>query len=413
MHRGADKFFHLTYCTNIHPANGWNEVYANIQRYVPILKNRLSPTGDFGLGLRLSGRESLEVLQHNRLQHFRNFLHDQGLYVFTLNGFPYGPFHHQAVKTCVHSPDWREEERVAYTLRLVDILSALLPEGMEGSISTSPLSYKAWVNPRDTHTWRVFTRNIVRIAEALVKVKREQNRLIYLALEPEPDGLLENSDEITRFYKDWLLQEGAYMLAHALSVSTEQARMDLLEHIRVCLDTCHVAVAYEEPGVVLNRYERVGIKIGKVQVSSALKIIFPERAELLTGLVTRSAFARSLQPFMDSTYLHQVVQQNRDGSLRHYPDLDEALTLIQDRQIAQWRIHFHVPIFIDRYADSTTTFLSTQDAIVETLDLLQKRRFCQHVEIETYTWSVLPAEMRKDLLDSITREYEWVMMRLA
>jgi hypothetical protein len=115
---------------------------------------------------------------------------------------------------------------------------------------------------------------------------------------------------------------------------------------------------------------------------------------------------------VESTYLHQVVQQNRDGTLRHYPDLDEALSMIQDRQIAQWRIHFHVPIFIDRYADHNTTFQSTQDTIVETLELLTKRRFCQHVEIETYTWSVLPEDLRKDLLDSITREYEWVLKRL-
>jgi hypothetical protein len=412
MYRGSDKFFHLTYCTNIHPANGWNEVYANVQRYAPILKTRLAPRSPFGIGLRLSGRESCELQQPDQLRRFQQFLQEQNLYVFTLNGFPYGPFHHQPVKSRVHAPDWREEERVAYTLRLVDILAALLPEDVEGSISTSPLSYKAWVNPRDTRTWRLFTRNIVRIAEALVRVKQRKNRLIYLAIEPEPDGLLENSEEMTRFYKDWLLQEGAYMLAHALSVSTDKARTYLLEHIRVCLDTCHVAVAYEEPGVVLNRFERVGIKVGKVQVSSALKIVFPYRVEVLTALVARSALARSLQPFVESTYLHQVVQQNRDGTLRHYPDLDEALSMIQDRQIAQWRVHFHVPIFIDRYADCNTTFQSTQDTIVETLELLTKRRFCRHVEIETYTWSVLPEELRRDLLDSITREYEWVLQKL-
>jgi hypothetical protein len=395
--------YHLTYCTNIHPGNGWSEVFANLQRYVPALKARFAPHKTFGIGLRLSGRESSELLQGDHLQQFQDFLQERGLYVFTLNGFPYGPFHQQPVKALVHAPDWRDEERVAYTLRLIEILAFLLPNGIDGSISTSPLSYKAWINMQDTAMWRGFTRNIVRIAEVLVRVKHEHGKFIHLAIEPEPDGLLENSEEVVRFYTNWLLEEGAHMLSNSLSISRDEARSHLLEHIRICFDTCHVAVAYEAPETVLERFDQIGIKVGKVQISSALKVAFPDEE------VARADIACALEPFAESTYLHQVVQRNHDGSLRHYPDLIEALPYIQDQQIAQWRIHFHVPIFIDRFP----RFQSTQDTILDTLDLLAQRRFCRHLEIETYTWSVLPDDLKKDLGDSIAREYKWVLSNMV
>ncbi len=228
---------------------------------------------------------------------------------------------------------------------------------------------------------------------------REQGKLLHLDLEPEPDGLLENSQEVVAFFKQWLLDGGAHLLSESLHVSADEARQLLLEHIRVCFDTCHVALAYEEPGDVLARFAEVGIKVGKVQISSALKVVFPHLE------VTRAEIVRALEPFAESTYLHQVIQQNQDGTYRHYPDLIEALSSIQDQQIAQWRIHFHVPIFIDRFE----TFLSTQDTITRTIDLLQEKRFCDHLEIETYTWSVLPAELKTDLTDSIAHEYEWVL----
>ena len=44
-----------------------------------------------------------------------------GLYVFTINGFPYGPFHGQPVKAAVYRPDWREAERGRYTADLAEL----------------------------------------------------------------------------------------------------------------------------------------------------------------------------------------------------------------------------------------------------------------------------------------------------
>jgi len=202
--------FHLTYCTNIHAAEGWTAVSANLQRFAPALKQRLSSSDPFGIGLRLSARDARELLQENRLDEFRGFLDDRGLYVALINGFPHGSFHRTPVKADVYAPDWRDEERVRYTLDLIAILSRLLPEGLDGGISTAPLSYKTWVANADP---RSFTRNIVRIAEALARVREERGAVIHLDIEPEPDCVLETSDEFLHFFNRTLIPDGGLLLA--------------------------------------------------------------------------------------------------------------------------------------------------------------------------------------------------------
>lgn len=388
----------LTYCTNIHSSQGVNEVMANLERYAVPLKARLSPQEPFGVGLRLSGAESAELLSEGRLTQFKTFLDERGLYVFTMNGFPYGPFHGEAVKANVHAPDWRDEERVRYTLRLIEILAQLLPEGMEGGISTSPLSYKAWIDGEDEATWQLLTRNIVRVVEALVRVRAARGAFIHLDIEPEPDGLLERSDELAAFFQGRLLEGGARALAERLGGSVEQARAHLADHLQVCFDTCHVAVAYEDPAGALENYQRAGMRIGKIQVSSAVKVALP------TDLAARQDTARALAPFVESTYLHQVLQKNRDGGVTQFPDLPPALEHLNDPQACEWRVHFHVPIFVERFGQLS----STQDAIRRTFGLLRAQAFTRHLEIETYTWDVLPPDLKSPLLDSIEREYKWV-----
>ena len=178
---------HLTYCTNIHPAKGFSEVWESLKQHALPLKASLSPDAPFGIGLRLSGDESRELLAGDTLTEFKRWLDEHGLYVFTINGFPYGPFHGEAVKAQVHAPDWRTDERVAYTLRLAQILAELLPEGVTGGISTSPLSYKAWID-EDAATWRHLTENVVEVAACLAELHAERGILIHVDLEPEPDG---------------------------------------------------------------------------------------------------------------------------------------------------------------------------------------------------------------------------------
>jgi hypothetical protein len=402
MQLKTNDFFHLTYCTNIHPSNGWGEVLGNLRRYASALKERLAPDAPFGLGLRLSATESEELLQGDRLERFRTFLADHDLYVAILNGFPFGSFHRRVIKEDVFAPDWRQEERVGYTLRLIEILRHLLPEGLDGGISTCPLSYKRWIAPDDRAAWETITRNLVRVVETLVRVRREQDRLIHLDIEPEPDGLIENSAELAAFYQDRLLPFGAPLLADALRIPIAEARGYLLDHLQVCLDTCHVAVEYEDPRMVLERFANAGIRVGRVQISSALKVPLPESRQ------HRALMARHLEPFAESSYLHQVIEQRDDGTLHQYPDLGEALPMIQEPAARQWRIHFHVPLFVEEYG----LFGSTQEEIRTVFRSLKETPFTRHLEIETYTWDVLPPALKQDLLESVHREYRWVLDEL-
>src|SRR5207253_2234388 len=103
---GDDGFFHLTYCTNIHPGDGWAAVDANLRRFAPALKRRLSPAAPFGIGLRLSALDARELLEGDRVRELRDFLLDEGLYVALINGFPHGSFHRTVVKADVYAPDW-------------------------------------------------------------------------------------------------------------------------------------------------------------------------------------------------------------------------------------------------------------------------------------------------------------------
>ena len=338
---------HLTYCTNIHPAIGWEAVQESLRAHAPALKARLSPDAPFGIGLRLSGAESSELLEGDRLARFRGWLDAEGLYVFTINGFPHGAFHGRPVKADVHAPDWRTEERVAYTLRLAEILGALLPDDTPGTISTSPLSYAPWGADLDR-----CTANVARVGRELAGTR------IALAIEPEADGALATVDDLIRWWPDGL------------------------ENVTVCFDACHSAVAYEEPEQALDALDAAGIRVGKAQLSAAL-VVPPEAHD-------------ELRAFADPIYLHQVTER---GSHRSWPDLPQALA--DDGGGEEWRVHFHVPIFVDRYG----ALRSTQEHLEQCI----RRVRTAHLEIETYTWDVLPPGLKASSVDSIAREYEWVL----
>jgi sugar phosphate isomerase/epimerase len=353
----------LTYCTNIHAANGWDAVWRNLKHFAPALKARFAPGRPFGLGLRLSAREARELLD-GRLVEFRRWLDDSGLYVALINGFPYGNFHGEPVKESVYAPDWRQEERVAYTLDLVEILNALLPDGMEGGISTAPISYKGWgggtsAGAARTSACATTIRNLVRVGRAM------EGTRIHLDIEPEPDCVLENSEETIEFFGQW----GA----------------ELGEHVQLCFDCCHFAVEYEDSLEAIRRLRSAGIPIGRVQLSSAVQAVLPRDSD-------------RLRAFADSTYLHQVVTRD----LRHFPDLPQALDA---NATGECRVHFHVPLFTREYDGLS----STQDYVRAVIQETVRAPFTRHLEIETYTWDVLPGELKIDLLDSIGREYEWVL----
>lgn len=402
MKLGTSRPYHLTYCSNIHPGETWPAVFENLKSYTLPLKERLSPDAPFSVGLRLSDHSARELLAGDHLAQFKSWLDNNDLYIYTFNGFPYGDFHGQVVKDKVYMPDWRTRERVEYTLRLVKILAALLPADMEGGISTSPLSYKPWL-AGDTiainNAFNVSTQHLVEVTAKLAELHQQTGKLIHIDIEPEPDCLIENIDETVDYFTKWLYPKGGTLLSKQLDISQEQAEALLRTHIRLCYDTCHFAVEFEDADEVVQRMEAAGILIGKIQISAAVKVELPASAD------ERTRIAERLAPFVESTYLHQVVERISDGSLRHYNDLGDALPHIQKMEATEWRIHFHVPIFVDDY----NHIQSTQNDIIDALSILKTNRYAEHLEIETYTWGVLPEGLKQDLSASIQREFEWVL----
>jgi sugar phosphate isomerase/epimerase len=389
-----DGPLHLTYCTNIHAADGWPAVFAALRRFAPALKARFSPDAPFGVGLRLSARDARELLAAGT-DTFRSFLDDHGLYVAIINGFPHGSFHRSAVKANVYAPDWRDPERARYTRDLVRILSVLVPDGVDGGVSTVPLSYKPWVGAGSSADWDRIMANIADVAVTLVRAREERGCLIHLDIEPEPDCLLETTDETVSFFWKRLFTDGGARLSALAGIDLSRARELLQEHVRVCFDCCHVSVEHEEPIAALRAITAAGCRIGRIQLSSALDVDVP------AGEADRQAVLSRLRSFADSTYLHQVVCRT-NGALERHPDLDVAL---DHAGAGAWRIHFHVPLFTADYEGLGSTQSDVRRVILEAA----ASRVTRHLEIETYTWDVLPSPLKIDLLESIAREYEWVL----
>ena len=392
------KHYQLTYCTNIHPGENWDSVMQTLDIHIPSIKQTLSPDDHFGIGLRLSRQAAEQLMNAHCLATFKNWLNANDCYVFTMNGFPYGDFHRQRVKDEVHQPDWTTPERLDYTQKLFFLLAELLPESMEGGISTSPVSYKYWHKNEAAAAEAMGkgVQNLVQVAMQLHDIKTSTGQLLHLDIEPEPDGLLEDTQTTLDFYQNWLIPKGTEMLQQDKGMSAQEAEECLREHIQLCYDICHFAVMNEAPEEALHKFEAADIRIGKVQISAALKALLPEG--------DRQAKEAAFRQFAESTYLHQVVALNGKGGRKQYPDLPEALEEINQPEIKEWRTHFHVPVFLENYGE----LQSTQDDVIKTLDYLKTYHLTNHLEVETYTWEVLPENIRLELTDSIVRELQWV-----
>lgn len=392
-------FGHLTYCTNIHAGENWPNHFAAIEKYFPSIKEKISPDNAMGIGLRLSNEASIELIKKENLSAFKKWLKDQDAYVFTLNGFPYGKFHRKVIKDQVHSPDWTTDQRVDYTIRLFHILSALIPAGLDGGVSTSPLSYKLWFKTPDllNAARETCTKNIILVIEKMIEIHQSTGKLLHLDIEPEPDGLLETGNEFLEWFENEILPTGIPIIETKFGVSSQHAENLIKEHLRLCYDVCHFAIGYEPHNQIIDDMANRGIKIGKIQISAALK------AKMNSSEENTKSIKESFKRFNEPTYLHQVVAKTTDGELLRYADLPDALK-DNDRRYLEWRAHFHVPVFAKKFG----LLSSTQDEITEVLTLHKMKPLTKHLEVETYTWEVLPSELKLPLQDSIIRELQWV-----
>jgi hypothetical protein len=388
---------HLTYCSNIHAGESWKDHFDKLRESIPVIKEKVSPFDPFGIGLRLSNTASLELRKEENLTAFQEWLDENDCYVFTMNGFPYGGFHNTVVKDNVHAPDWLTADRVSYTIRMAQILAALLPDGIDGGISTSPLSYKFWHKEEDVNeVFEKATFNILQVVDQLVQINNTTGKLIHIDIEPEPDGLLGDGKEFLQWYVQYLLPIGTSYIQDRYKLNEDEAASLIREHIQICYDVCHFAVSYEDHARMIEQLRSLGIKTGKIQISAALK------ASLVND---RAAALQAFTAFNEPVYLHQVIARMENGNLVSYPDLPVALADQAATSAAEWRAHYHVPLFIHNYG----VLESTQQDIREVLALHDFSPFTFHLEIETYTWEVLPPELRLPINESIIREMIWVL----
>ena len=378
---------HLAYCTNIHRGETWAETLAALKTHTLAVRARVCPDRPFAIGLRLSEVAAWELSDQAIRAEFRRWLEANKCYVFTINGFPYGPFHGAPVKEAVYTPDWSTPERLAYTNRLFDLLADLVPPGVSGSVSTLPGSFKPFIRSADQVA--AIRANLWRCVDRVAKLSHSSGRHLHLGLEPEPLCLLENTHETVAFFADLRRDRPG------------DERLDWF--LGVNYDTCHLAVEFEEPVNALGRLREAGIKISKLHLSSALKTIHTPAARFALG------------QFADAVYLHQVVARDADGKLIYYRDLPDALASVPpstDQAVAaeEWRIHFHVPL----HAATAVPFTNTNDHLLGTLDFLaQNPGVCTHLEMETCTWEVLPQELNcRNVVDQLAAEYAWTLARL-
>jgi hypothetical protein len=377
---------HLAYCTNVHPGENWAQTFDSLNRWTLAVKEQLHCSEPYAIGLRLSDQASRELMEPSRLLEFQRWLERHNCYVFTINGFPFGRFHGSCVKEQVYLPDWTSGQRLDYTNRLFDLLARLLPAGVSGSVSTLPGSFKEFIRGADQV--QLIRDNIWSCVEYVAGLSDRTGFELHLGLEPEPLGLFENSAETATFFDKLREQHPG------------DSRLD--RYLGVNYDACHFAVEFEEPQDAVSLLQAHGIRLSKIHLSNALKL-HPSPVALT-----------QLAAFADDVYLHQVIVRGDDGLLTRFKDLPLALKRSMaesDRATEEWRVHFHVPL----HCDSAGEFETTTDHVLGLFNLLRAQPcLCSHLEMETYTWAVLPDTLRtRDVSEQIVSEYQWTLQRLA
>ncbi|UFS69562.1 metabolite traffic protein EboE [Geomonas sp. RF6] len=356
----------ITYCTNIHPAESWGETLSSLKRHLPKIKGAVSPDEPFPVGLRLSAAAVRSATAQGPAA-FSRWLDENGLFVPTLNIFPFGIFHGGRLKEQVYLPDWRCAQRCEYTTLAASLLAEWMPEGITGSLSTVPVSFGRHLGKDDLLAVR---RNILKALAVLDRIYQEKGRDIVLALEPEPACYLETTADL------------------AIFLGRLELPPKLRQRLGICLDCCHLAVEFEEPAEALALLRREGVPVAKVHVSSALRVQHASRDLLV--------------PFVEPCYLHQVVVRSAAGTLSRYRDLPYALMYHRGEEGDEWRCHFHIPLFMEESGPYCTTRFFAE----KLLPLLDPGIL---LEVETYSWQVLPQNLRGETIsEDVIKELQWL-----
>jgi sugar phosphate isomerase/epimerase len=389
---------HLTYSTLVHPGDTWDEMWSSLTTYVPQVKARVAPDEPFGVSLRLSAASARTLVEDaGQREELRSFLAGNDMYLYTVNAFPYGPFKGRVVKEQVYEPDWRSEERTQYTIDVAEVLGEVAPEGTSPSIQTAPLGFK----PRVTGPEVVaeYTAHVLRVVAHLVQLEARTGRAVALAIEPEPYCFLETTAETIDYFREHLYTgAAARAVAAQAGIPISEAHAAMHRHLGIVFDICHQAVEYEDIAASLASLVAAGIPILKLQEAAALDV--PE--------VTQEA-VDALRPYAETVYLTQTIER-RDSALTRYLNVQDAFAAWEaDPGPRAWRIHIHVPVFLDDLGP----FRTTRFAIADALAAHKQAPLSGQLEIETYTWDMLPDDLKTgDIVEYVCREIEWVRGQL-
>jgi hypothetical protein len=390
-----DGLGHLTYSTLVHPGDTWPEMCQSLRDFVPAVKARVSPDAPFGVSLRLSGSSAATLAGSPVLRgELRDFLSAEDLYVYTVNAFPHGPFKGRTVMEDVYEPDWSTQQRLDYTTQVADVLADVAAPGVRPTIQTAPLAYRA--NVSDDAYVDSLVAHLLEAVAHLVDLERRTGVQVALALEPEPACWLETTAETVRFFEEHVYSvEGRTRFARLSGEPLSRVEDLLRRHLGVVFDICHQSVGFEDVRGSLESLVAAGVPVLKLQAASALRV--PE--------VSAEAVA-ALEAFTDTIYLSQTTER-RDGVDVHHLHLADAIAAYRrEPDVArEWRTHFHLPVFLDDLGPFGTTRSGIEDA----MRLHAGTPLSEHLEIETYTWDVLPEHLKTgDVVDYVSRELEWV-----
>ncbi|MFO1065772.1 MAG: metabolite traffic protein EboE [Pirellulales bacterium] len=406
----SDQSYPFGYCTNVHAGVDFAAAKHNLEEIACRVRDLTTAGRSLPVGLWLAEPAARVLSEGDHAARFRDWLSERGLKPYTFNGFPQGDFHQEIVKHAVYEPDWRSESRLNYTLKLIDILAALLPEGGCGSISTLPLGWphQDW----QTKDYRAAADHLLRAAAHLKQTALQTGVEIVLAVEPEPGCVLDTADDLEHFFTRYLFRSDNRI------ADEETAR----RHLTVCHDICHSAVMFEPQETALSRYASAGIRLGKVQVSAAVSAAWS--SDPADDLPNQDESLAQLSRFNEPRYLHQTTR-----CMKATDDLnqEQATEIVDDLSIAlaswknepqrmtrdQWRVHFHVPIFVDRFGALRATQSDIRIAVAPINSLMNEQAagrpwFTGHYEVETYAWGVLPEHLKTaTLAEGIAQELQF------
>ncbi len=390
---------HLTYSTLVHPADNWEQLWASLNTYLPKVKARFAGNKSFGVCIRLSA-SSAETLANSPAERekLKKFLGDNDMYIYTANAFVYGHFKGAAVKEQVYEPDWRSEERTQYTINVANVLADVCPAGIAPSIQSAPLGFKGRVTGDDVVA--AYTNNVLRVVAHLIALESKTGRTVQLALEPEPFCFLETTDETVDYFTKHLYSGASVeKLAKLAHVPISEANEALRRHLGIVYDICHQAVEYENITESLQKLVDAGIPVFKLQEAAALHM--PEVTQPVVDTLKR--YAKTI-------YLTQTMEK-KNGKLTRYLNVDDAIAAFEkDPGPREWRTHIHVPVFLDDLGQFRTTRFAIEDA----LRFHKQKPLSRHLEVETYTWDMLPDSLKSaDIVDYIYRELDWVRSQLV